>query len=61
MAAGFADWALAEQLHGATDPTLPGWVLTGPDDTDPWEQLPADGQQVAGLAGAGRAQRAAVL
>lgn len=56
----------AEQTHSPThcwphgSPST-GLVPTCPDDADPREQLLAKGQQVAGLAGAGRAQGAAVL
>jgi len=54
--------SLAPCLPGqGAHPTERGQVLTRPDDTDPWEQLLAKSQQVAGLAGAGGAQRAAVL
>lgn len=49
-----------QTLHMATHPEL-ALALTCPDDTDPWEQLLADGLQVAGLAGAGRAQGAAIF
>lgn len=44
-----------QTLHMATHPELV-LALTCPDDTNAWEQLLADGLQVAGLAGAGRAQ-----
>lgn len=66
---GVASWWLSQEspwpqglqtLHVATHPE-PVLALTCPDDTDPWEQLLADGLQVAGLAGAGRAERAAVF
>lgn len=44
-----------QTLHMATHPELV-LALTCPDDTNAWEQLLANGLQVAGLAGAGRAQ-----